>query len=129
MSPTSSDKSVSGKWVYSFGGDNSEGQADMRNLLGGKSANLAEMASLGLPVPPGFTINTEVCTHFYDHGRQYPDELKAQVKAALAGIEATTGRAFGDAAAEVINPLGHLALDFREIRNRPQCRSNSRKQS
>ncbi|MEQ9123334.1 MAG: PEP/pyruvate-binding domain-containing protein, partial [Alphaproteobacteria bacterium] len=66
-----------------------------------KGANLAEMANLGLPVPPGFTITTEVCTHFYDHGRQYPAELKDAVKATLAQIEAETGRKFGDAA----NPL------------------------
>ncbi len=73
----------------------------MRNLLGGKGANLAEMSNLGLPVPPGFTVTTEICTHFYDHGKTYPDELKAQVDAALAAVEAETGRAFGDAA----NPL------------------------
>ena len=59
------------KWVYSFGKDKTEGQADMRNLLGGKGANLAEMAALGLPVPPGFTITTEVCTAFYENNSQY----------------------------------------------------------
>ncbi|MCB9989465.1 MAG: pyruvate, phosphate dikinase [Rhodospirillales bacterium] len=84
------------KWVYSFGGDNTEGRTDMRNLLGGKGANLAEMASLELPVPPGFTITTEVCTAFYDNDKQYPADLKDQVKAALAGIETALGMRFGD---------------------------------
>ncbi len=64
------------KWVYSFGGGDAEGGAEMKNLLGGKGANLAEMSNLGLPVPPGFTITTEVCTHFYNERRQtYPAEL------------------------------------------------------
>ncbi|GIK98028.1 MAG: pyruvate, phosphate dikinase [Alphaproteobacteria bacterium] len=90
-----------GKWVYSFGGDRSEGRAGMKNLLGGKGANLAEMASLGLPVPPGFTITTEVCTYFYAHGRSYPDELAGQVAAALAVVETAVGARFGDAK----NPL------------------------
>ena len=74
------------KWVYSFGGEKAEGTGQMRDLLGGKGANLAEMANLGLPVPPGFTITTEVCSHFYAHSRQYPDELEAQVEAALATV-------------------------------------------
>ena len=68
------------KWVYSFGAGHNEGRADMRNLLGGKGANLAEMASIGLPVPPGFTITTEVCTAFYENDRNYPDELAGQVR-------------------------------------------------
>ena len=59
------------QWVYSFGGNLTEGRADMRELLGGKGANLAEMSSIGLPVPPGFTISTEVCTHYYAHDHQY----------------------------------------------------------
>src|SRR5262249_30188296 len=66
------------KWVYAFGGGKAEGRADMRNLLGGKGAGLAEMASLGLPVPPGFTITTEVCTHYYANGNTYPKELEDQ---------------------------------------------------
>ena len=65
----------SAKFVYSFGGGSAEGRADMKALLGGKGANLAEMANLGLPVPPGFTISTEVCTAFYENGRAYPDGL------------------------------------------------------
>jgi pyruvate,orthophosphate dikinase len=85
------------QWVYSFGAGHNEGSAEMRNLLGGKGANLAEMASIGLPVPPGFTITTEVCTHYYDNGRRYPVELGAQVSAALARVEAAVGTKFGDA--------------------------------
>jgi pyruvate,orthophosphate dikinase len=85
------------KWVYSFGAGRNEGRADMRNLLGGKGANLAEMASISLPVPPGFTITTEVCTAFYDNNRNYPPELKAQVEAALAAVEVAVGLRFGDA--------------------------------
>ena len=69
----------------------------MRNLLGGKGAGLAEMAHLGLPVPPGFTITTEVCTYFYEHGKTYPKDLKAQVEAALAEVGRITGKTFGDA--------------------------------
>ena len=84
------------KWVYSFGAGRSEGDASMRNLLGGKGANLAEMASLGLPVPPGFTITTEVCTAYYANDRQYPAGLKAEVDAALARVGEAVGMAFGD---------------------------------
>jgi pyruvate,orthophosphate dikinase len=84
------------QWVYSFGAGHNEGRADMRNLLGGKGANLAEMASIGLPVPPGFTITTEVCTHYYANGKQYPATLVADVKAALARIEEAVGLKFGD---------------------------------
>ncbi|HQT75158.1 MAG TPA: pyruvate, phosphate dikinase, partial [Acidiphilium sp.] len=84
------------KFVYSFGPGASDGSAAMRNLLGGKGANLAEMASIGLPVPPGFTITTEVCTAFYDNDRAYPAGLREQVDAALAKVEAEVGRRFGD---------------------------------
>jgi len=89
------------KWVYSFGDGKAEGRADMRNLLGGKGANLAEMSSLGLPVPPGFTITTEVCTYFYDNKKTYPPELRDEVEKALAEVEQVVGTQFGDAA----NPL------------------------
>jgi pyruvate,orthophosphate dikinase len=89
------------QWVYTFGDGNAEGAAAMKNLLGGKGANLAEMASLGLPVPPGFTITTEVCTHFYTHDKTYPEDLRAQVEKALAHVAKITGRTFGDRA----NPL------------------------
>ena len=78
------------KWVYSFG-KTTDGKAEMRNLLGGKGANLAEMSSLGLPVPPGFTITTEVCTAFYDNDKKYPEELKPQVLEALATVTDTDG--------------------------------------
>ena len=84
------------KWVYSFGAGHDEGRADMRNLLGGKGANLAEMASIGLPVPPGFTLTTEVCTAFYANGHAYPAELRDQVRAGLALVEAAVGLKFGD---------------------------------
>ncbi|WP_297366585.1 pyruvate, phosphate dikinase [Acidocella sp.] len=90
------------KWVYNFGAGQNDGNAGLRNLLGGKGANLAEMASIGLPVPPGFTITTEVCTAYYDNDRNYPAELKAQVDAALARIEGAVGRKFGDAAAPLL---------------------------
>jgi pyruvate,orthophosphate dikinase len=84
------------QWVYSFGAGKNEGSAEMRNLLGGKGANLAEMASIGLPVPPGFTITTEVCTAFYDNDKNYPSELAAQVSAALGLVENAVGLKFGD---------------------------------
>jgi pyruvate,orthophosphate dikinase len=84
------------KWVYSFGAGNNEGRADMRDLLGGKGANLAEMSSIGLPVPPGFTITADVCTAFYDNGKNYPDDLKGQVDAALVAVEKAVGLDFGD---------------------------------
>ncbi len=89
------------KWVYSFSAERAEGRSEMRNLLGGKGANLHEMASLGLPVPPGFTITTEVCTYFYANGKTYPPDLAAQVDAAVAEVGRQMGRAFGDPA----NPL------------------------
>ena len=84
------------KYVYTFGNGQADGRADMKNLLGGKGANLAEMNHMGLPVPPGFTISTEVCTYYYDNGRSYPTELTAQVKDGIAYIEKLTGAKFGD---------------------------------
>ena len=86
----------SGKWVYAFGGGKAAGRAGMRDLLGGKGAGLAEMANLGLPVPPGFTITTEVCTAYYAGAKTYPKHLERQVDAALAEIGRITGRTFGD---------------------------------
>ncbi|MBI3274935.1 MAG: pyruvate, phosphate dikinase, partial [Methylocystis sp.] len=85
------------KWVHRFGQGKADGAAAMKDLLGGKGANLAEMANLGLPVPPGFTITTQVCTYFYAHGKTYPKELEAQVDAALAHIGELAGHSFGDA--------------------------------
>jgi pyruvate,orthophosphate dikinase len=84
------------QWVYNFGNGKADGRADMKNLLGGKGANLAEMSNLGLPVPPGFTVTTEVCTYFYSHGKTYPDGLVDQVNTAIAAIEQTLGKKFGN---------------------------------
>jgi pyruvate, orthophosphate dikinase len=91
----------SGKWVFTFGDGEAEGKASLRDLLGGKGANLAEMANLGLPVPPGFTIPTSVCTYFYANDKTYPKELKAQVEKALEQVGKMAGKVFGDAK----NPL------------------------
>ena len=88
---------ATGKWVYPFGGGKAAGRGSMRDLLGGKGAGLAEMAHLGLPVPPGFTITTEVCTYFYAHDKSYPKDLKPQAEAALAAIGRITGKSFGGA--------------------------------
>ena len=89
------------KWVYGFGGGAADGDASMKNFLGGKGANLAEMSSLGLPVPPGFTITTEVCTWYYANGETYPADLAAQVAEGLKTVEGVVGKRFGDPA----NPL------------------------
>src|SRR3982075_3210332 len=99
--PVAPEVAKSGKWVFTFGDGKAEGKAELRDLLGGKGANLAEMANLGLPVPPGFTIPTSVCTYFYAHDKSYPKELKAQVEKALDHVGKLTGKAFGDAR----NPL------------------------
>lgn len=98
MSDTSTAKAQSNtqKFVYNFGSQ-TDGNATMRELLGGKGANLAEMASIGLPVPPGFTISTEVCTYFYDHDRSYPASLAEDVKQAIKSVEEQMGKGFGDA--------------------------------
>jgi pyruvate, orthophosphate dikinase len=98
---TKSKPATGAPWVYTFGGGKAEGRAGMRDLLGGKGANLAEMANLGLPVPPGFTITTEVCSYFYANGKRYPEELRTQVAAALEHVSELTGKTFGDA----IDPL------------------------
>src|SRR3972149_3143642 len=84
------------KHLYFFGGGKAEGNAKMKNLLGGKGANLAEMANLGVPVPPGFTITTEVCTYYYQHKGAYPEGLKEKVRLAIAKIEKLMGKKFGD---------------------------------
>ncbi len=101
MSTKPTPSSASPKWVYLFGAGRSDGDASMKNLLGGKGANLAEMASLGLPVPPGFTITTDVCTAYYANDHKWPTELEAQVKAAIAHVGQAVGATFGDAT----NPL------------------------
>jgi pyruvate,orthophosphate dikinase len=92
---------MASKYVYFFGDGKAEGKGEMKNLLGGKGANLAEMTAIGLPVPPGFTITTEVCIEFYKNNRQYPAELQAQVADHLTRVEQLMGKKFGDAA----NPL------------------------
>lgn len=84
------------KFVYHFGDGNADGQADMKNLLGGKGANLAEMSNLGLPVPPGFTLSTEVCAHFYQHNKEYPAELNQQVENAVRYVEGILDYKFSD---------------------------------
>ena len=84
------------QWVYGFGGGTADGDSSMKNLLGGKGANLAEMSSLGLPVPPGFTITTEACVHYYSNGQTYPSDLEAQVAAGLKKVEEIVGKTFGD---------------------------------
>ena len=89
------------KWVYVFGDGAADGKSSMKNLLGGKGANLAEMSNIGLPVPPGFTVTTEVCTYFYANGHKYPDDLKAQVDAAVKKMGEQMGAKLGDPA----NPL------------------------
>ena len=94
------------KWVYGFGAGKADGDASMKALLGGKGANLAEMCGLGLAVPPGFTITTEVCTHYYANDKAYPKELDGEVERALAAIEETVGAKLGD-------PLSPLLLSVR----------------
>jgi len=95
-------KSATGKrkrawrYVYYFGDGNADGKGTMKPLLGGKGANLHEMTRIGLPVPPGFTITTEVCSYFYDHNRAYPPQLEVQVAAAMAKVEKSTGKKFAD---------------------------------
>src|SRR5438309_173043 len=89
------------RYVYYFGDGHADGSGSMKPLLGGKGANLHEMTRIGLPVPPGFTITTEVCSYYYDHKRTYPSALKAQMETGLASIERQTGKKFGD----MKNPL------------------------
>src|SRR5215467_6369546 len=86
----------SSKYVYLFGNGKADGDGSMKGLLGGKGANLAEMSRIGLPVPPGFTITTEVCTYYYDHKKTYPKELQATIKGGVAQIEKIMGTKFGD---------------------------------
>src|SRR5262252_200376 len=84
------------KYVYYFGDGRADGDGKMKPLLGGKGANLAEMTRIGLPVPPGFTITTEVCSYFYAHGRSYPPQIKAEVEAGVRNMERIMGYKFGD---------------------------------
>src|SRR5215210_2940091 len=89
-------KASKSKYVYQFGNKKADGDGSMKPLLGGKGANLAEMTRIGLPVPPGFTITTEVCTHYYANKRNYPKELQKQVEAGVANMEKILGKKFGD---------------------------------
>src|ERR1035441_2322173 len=89
------------KYVYFFGGKKAEGKAEMKALLGGKGANLAEMVNIGLPVPAGFTITTEVCIAYFNNKNQYPKELKSHVASSLKKVESVMGAKFGDSR----NPL------------------------
>src|SRR3954465_16023147 len=89
--------SKSHKYVYTWGSGKADGDGSMKPLLGGKGANLAEMTRIQLPVPPGFTISTEVCTYFYDHKKTYPPELQAQIEAGVRNMEKIMGYKFGDA--------------------------------
>jgi pyruvate, orthophosphate dikinase len=94
--PTTAKKSAKPKYVYYFGDGQADGTGKMKPLLGGKGANLAEMTRIGLPVPPGFTITTELCSYFYAHNRSYPQQLKAEVESALAKVEKSVGKKLGD---------------------------------
>ena len=120
-----SKKAKEKKYVYFFGGKKAEGTADMKNLLGGKGANLAEMVNIGLPVPAGFTITTEVCTAYYENKKNYPKELKKQVLAALEKTEKEMGAIFGDKK----NPLlvsvrsGATGFHARDDGDRSECRT------
>src|SRR5438046_9826853 len=102
MTKSGHSASATRKRVYLFGGGKADGTAQMKELLGGKGANLAEMASLGLPVPPGFTITTEVCTAYYANGRKLPDGLAKEVEAALAVVGKAVGATFGDVASPLL---------------------------
>ena len=92
-------KAKSNKYVYNWGNKKADGDGSMKPLLGGKGANLAEMTRIGLPVPPGFTITTEVCTYFYAHKKTYQKELEGQMQAGIANMEKIMGCKFGDAKA------------------------------
>src|SRR5213594_4553314 len=96
---TASKKSKTPRYVYYFGDGHADGTGKMKPLLGGKGANLAEMTRIGLPVPPGFTITTEVCTYFYANKRSYPKQLQAQIEAGVANMEKVMGTKFGDTSA------------------------------
>src|SRR4029079_2798384 len=93
---TTGKRTRAARYVYYFGDGHADGKGTMKALLGGKGANLHEMTRIGLPVPPGFTITTEVCSYFYDHNRAYPKQLEAQVATATAKIEKSTGKKFSD---------------------------------
>ncbi len=111
------------KYVYYFGGKKAEGQADMKNLLGGKGANLAEMVNIGLPVPAGFTITTEVCTYYQQNKKSYPKELKKQLADSMKATEKEMGAIFGDKKKSTpgIRPLRRSRFDARDDGDRVEC--------
>ena len=102
---------MASRFVYFFGASKAEGRADMKNLLGGKGANLAEMTNLKLPVPPGFTISTHVCNYYLENKKKYPNDLSRQVEKALRKIERISGMVFGDAK----HMLTTLHKDLKEL--------------
>ena len=112
--PSRGGKSAAGKMIYLFSKHRTDGRGDMKPLLGGKGANLAAMTSIGLPVPPGFTITTEVCTYYYKNGKKFPSSLQSDVKSAVAWLEKETGKKFGDPK----NPLLVSVRSGRAIRCR-----------
>ena len=116
---------AAGKYVYLFGKAKTDGNGSMKPLLGGKGANLAEMCRIGLPVPPGFTITTEVCTYFYDHKRTYPPALKAQMQAGVASIEKQTGQEVRrcEESAARLGPLRCARLHARHDGHDPEPRA------
>ena len=107
------------KWVYMF----TEGNATMRNLLGGKGANLAEMTNLGLPVPQGFTVTTEACTQYYEDGRQINDEIMGQIMEAIDKMEGITGKKFGDKKNPLLHPVFQPLLRGRAQEGRAEKRA------
>src|SRR5580765_585897 len=117
--------SKSAKYVYLFGNKKADGNGSMKPLLGGKGANLAEMSRIGLPVPPGFTITTEVCTYYYDHGRKYPAQLRGDVEKHLQRVESILGARFGEPIARlraVRRTQLHAGHDGDDPERRPQRR-------
>ena len=110
------------KYVYFFGHGKAEGRAELKGLLGGKGANLAEMTNIGLPVPAGFTISTEVCTYYYANKRTYPKSLATEVKTALKKVERSMGAKFGrqEEPASCVCPLGRPRIDARHDGHHPE---------
>ena len=93
---TTGEDSMANRYVYFFATGKAEGKAEMRDSLGGKGANLAEMANMGIPVPPGFTISSEVCSYYFSHNKTFPEQLREQVDESLARLEKVMGAKFGD---------------------------------
>jgi len=108
------------KYVYFFGGAKTEGKATMKMLLGGKGANLAEMCSMGLPVPAGFTISTETCEAYYDLGHKYPAEVREQTEANIALLEKATGKTFGTGPNPLLRAIrvGRVSTVHADVRRR-----------